>query len=105
MRKTTLLCDRCGAEVNPFGESYITTSEWVGMSTGWNKDKYDLCPKCFEELKEWLNKKKDIVLKNDKTAYVFRNVSAKGFPATQKPSTKTLKQTRFMRLRQQEIRR
>ena len=50
---TKRVCDRCGAEINPFNS--IT---YVGIrlfKTGVNDNDYELCVSCAHELRKWFN--------------------------------------------------
>lgn len=50
---TKLICDRCGAEINPMSSvTYVGTrrTQW-----GLNDYDYELCVSCARELKLWLN--------------------------------------------------
>ena len=54
---TKLICDRCGAEINP--KSSVT---YVGMRTrknDINDNDYELCVSCAHELREWFKGEKE----------------------------------------------
>lgn len=52
-----LICDRCGAEINPKG-----TVTYAGMrrhKTTGNEIDYELCVSCAAKLRAWLTDKED----------------------------------------------
>lgn len=54
---TKIICDRCGAEINP--KSAVI---YVGMrllKAGANNNDYELCVSCSHELRAWLSGKEN----------------------------------------------
>ncbi len=50
---TKLICDRCGAEINP--KSSVTYAGMRKRKNDINDNDYELCASCAHELREWLN--------------------------------------------------
>lgn len=50
---TKRVCDRCGAEINPF--SYVTYAGMRRVKNDINDNDYELCVSCACELRKWLN--------------------------------------------------
>ena len=46
---TKLICDRCGAEINPKGS--VTYAGMRLLKTGVNNNDYELCVSCAHELR------------------------------------------------------
>lgn len=52
---TKLICDRCGAEINP--KSAVTYAGMRKRKSGINDNDYELCVSCAHELLEWFAKR------------------------------------------------
>ena len=52
---TKLICDRCGAEINP--KSSATRAVMRRHKMNGNETYYDLCVSCAHKLREWLSGK------------------------------------------------
>lgn len=50
---TKLICDRCGAEINP--KSSVTYAGMRTCKNGINDHDYELCVSCAHELREWFH--------------------------------------------------
>lgn len=50
---TKLICDRCGAEINP--KSSVTYAGMRRLKMEMNDDDYDLCVSCAHKLRAWFN--------------------------------------------------
>lgn len=50
-------CDVCG---HLYVRSYVPDITIKHYRHGYGEDRYDLCPKCQEELETWLKQKKDL---------------------------------------------
>ena len=54
---TKMFCDRCGVEINPRNSVIYARLSSVGYDTC---DDYELCVSCANEIKLWLNGKKEL---------------------------------------------
>ena len=54
---TKLICDRCGAEINP--KSSVTCVGVWKCGSGINDNDYELCVSCAHKLREWFKGKKE----------------------------------------------
>lgn len=52
---TKLICDRCGAEINP--KSSVTYARMRRHKTNGNETDYELCVSCAHKLRAWLSGK------------------------------------------------
>lgn len=65
MKRDEFLCDRCGAELDRYGERYTLRIERVPAVRNTINAAYDLCPRCAKRMKEsmearpWLMWKKE----------------------------------------------
>ena len=50
---TKLICDRCGAEINP--KSSVTYAVMRNRKNDINDNDYELCASCAHELREWFH--------------------------------------------------
>ncbi len=50
---TKLICDRCGAEINPKGS--VTYAGTRRHKANGNETDYELCVSCAHELRKWFN--------------------------------------------------
>lgn len=53
---TKLICDRCGAEINP--KSSVTYAGVRTRKSYTNDNDYELCVSCAHELREWFKGEK-----------------------------------------------
>lgn len=51
---TKLICDRCGAEINP--KSSVTYAGMRRLKMDINDNDYELCVSCAHELRAWLSR-------------------------------------------------
>lgn len=54
---TKLICDRCGAEINP--KSSVTYAGMRRNKMNGNETDYELCVSCAHKLRAWLSGKED----------------------------------------------
>lgn len=54
---TKLICDRCGAEINP--KSSVIYAGMRRNKTDGNENDYELCVSCAHKLRAWLSGKED----------------------------------------------
>lgn len=54
---TKLICDRCGAEINPMSSATRAGMRRPKMSG--NEIYYDLCVSCAHKLRAWFNEKEN----------------------------------------------
>lgn len=54
---TKLICDRCGAEINPKGS--VTYAGTRRHKASGNETDYDLCVSCAHKLRAWLSGKEN----------------------------------------------
>lgn len=54
---TKVICDRCGAEINP--KSSVTYAGMRRLKMGINDDDYELCVSCAHKLSAWLSGKEN----------------------------------------------
>lgn len=54
---TKLICDRCGAEINP--KSSATYAGMRKSKNDINDNDYELCVSCAQKLREWLEGEKE----------------------------------------------
>lgn len=54
---TKLICDRCGAEINPKSSVIYAGTRRFKMEI--NDDDYDLCVSCAHKLRAWLSGKEN----------------------------------------------
>lgn len=54
---TKLICDRCGAEINP--KSSATYAGMRKRKNDINDNDYELCVSCSHELREWFKGEKE----------------------------------------------
>lgn len=52
-----LICDRCGAEINP--KSSVTYAGMRRLKMDVNDNDYELCVSCAHELRAWLGEEED----------------------------------------------
>lgn len=52
---TKVICDRCGAEINP--KSAVTYAGMRRLKMDVNDNDYELCVSCAHELRAWLSGK------------------------------------------------
>jgi hypothetical protein len=50
---TKRVCDRCGAEINPFNS--VTYAGMRRVKNDINDNDYELCVSCAHELRKWFN--------------------------------------------------
>ena len=50
---TKMICDRCGAEINP--KSSVTYAGMRKRKNDINDNDYELCVSCAHKLREWFN--------------------------------------------------
>lgn len=54
---TKLICDRCGAGINPI--SSVTYAGMRKRKSGINDNDYELCVSCAHKLREWFKGEKE----------------------------------------------
>ena len=54
---TKRVCDRCGAEINPFNS--VTYAGMRRVKNDINENDYELCVSCAHELRKWFNGEED----------------------------------------------
>ena len=54
---TKLICDRCGAEINP--KSFVTYAGMRRNKMSENETDYELCVSCAHKLRAWLSGEKN----------------------------------------------
>lgn len=52
MKIVTIKCDRCGNTTKPGG---LTVDNMIHIRTSWNDQSHDLCPMCWDIVREALN--------------------------------------------------
>lgn len=50
---TKRVCDRCGAEINPY--NYVTYAGMRRIKNDINDNDYELCVSCAHKLRKWFN--------------------------------------------------
>ena len=58
--RTKIVCDICGKEISWTMRNYIHVTEYVPYMFGIERDKWDICRDCAEEMKGYLKAVEDV---------------------------------------------